>query len=100
VQICDCQGCPLFEGSAVASSHWARAIPTTRIPNRLTRLCFNKVQVAAAVIALAPQPTGFTVSDLARKMSEIAGPELEAYNSRRAAYDLSKVRGKGLVERI
>ena len=33
-------------------------------------------------------------------MSEIAGPELEAYNSRRAAYDLSKVRGKGLVERI
>ena len=41
--------------------------------------------MAAAVIALAPQPTGFTVSDLARKMSEIAGPELEAYNSRRAA---------------
>src|SRR5213595_3358646 len=29
------------------------------------------------------QPIGFTVSDLARKVSAIAGPELEAYNSRR-----------------
>src|SRR5438552_290215 len=57
-------------------------------------------RVAAAVAALAPHPIGFTVSDLARKVSAIAGPELEAYNSRRAAYDLSNVRGKGLVERI
>jgi hypothetical protein len=47
----------------------------------------------------ARQPTGFTVSDLAQKVSEIAGPELEPYNSRRAAYDLSKIRSKGIVER-
>jgi hypothetical protein len=63
----------------------------------------NKVRmrrVAAPVVALASQPTGFTASDLAPKISEIAGPELQAYNSRRAAYDLSKIRGKGLVERI
>lgn len=33
-------------------------------------------------------------------MSEIAGSELEDYNSRHAAYDLSKIRGKGLVARI
>src|SRR5207247_7051793 len=69
------------------------ATPTQRGNRRRAGVDFNKVrmrQVAAAVIALAPQPTGFTVSDLARKMSEIAGPELEAYNCRRAAYDLSK----------
>jgi len=79
------------------------AAPTQRGNRRQAGVDFNKVRmrrVAAAVVALAPQPIGFTVSDLARKVSAIAGPELEAYNSRRAAYDLSKVRGKGLVERI
>jgi hypothetical protein len=79
------------------------SMPTQRGNWRQAGVDFNKVrmrQVAAAVVALAAQPTGFTVSDLARKISEIAGPELEIYTSRRAAYDLSKIRGKGLVERI
>jgi len=57
------------------------AAPTQRGNRRQAGVDFNKVRmrrVAAAVVALAPQPTGFTVSDLARKMSEIAGPELQA----------------------
>ena len=33
-------------------------------------------------------------------MCEITGPEPEPYNSRRAAYDLAKIRAKGLVERV
>jgi len=33
-------------------------------------------------------------------MPEIAKPHLPAYNSRHAAYDLSKIRGKNLVKRI
>ena len=33
-------------------------------------------------------------------MCEIAGPELEPYTSRRAAYDLVKIRSKTMVERI
>ena len=57
-------------------------------------------RAVAAVIALAPKPAGFTVFDLARKVSETGGLEFQAYNSRRAAYDLAKIRGKGLVERV
>ena len=79
------------------------AAPTQRGSQRRAGVDFNKVRVrrvAAAVVALAPKPDGFTVSGLAQKVSAIAGPELEAYNSRRAAYDLAKIRGKGLVERI
>ena len=79
------------------------AAPTQRGNRRQAGVDFNKLRmrrVAAAIIALAPQPNGFTVSDLARKMSEIAGRELQPYNCRHAAYDLSKIRGKGLVERI
>src|SRR5262249_47510955 len=34
------------------------------------------------------------------KVCEIAGLELEPYNSRRAAYDLAKIRSKSMVERI
>jgi hypothetical protein len=79
------------------------AMPTQRGTQRRAGIDFNKIrmrQVVAAVVALAPKPAGFTVSDLAQKVSEIAGPELPAYNSRHAAYDLSKIRGKSLVQRI
>ena len=79
------------------------AAPTLRGTQRRAGIDLNKArmrQVVAAVVALAPKPAGFSVSDLARKVSEIAGPELPAYSSRHAAYDLSKIRGKGLVERI
>ena len=54
----------------------------------------------AAVVCLSPKPGGFTVSDLACKICETAGPELETYNSRRAAYDLAKIRSKNMVERV
>jgi hypothetical protein len=77
------------------------AAPILRGTQRQAGIDLNKVrmrQVVAAVVALAPKPVGFTVSDLARKVSEIAGPP--TYSSRHAAYDLSKIRGKGLVERI
>jgi len=79
------------------------AAPTQRGSQRQAGVDLNKVRmrrVVAAVVALAPKPAGLTVSDLAAKVSEIARPELEAYNSRRAAYDLAKIRGKGFVERI
>src|SRR5260370_32564545 len=79
------------------------AFPTERGNKRQAGVDFNKARmrrIVAAVVALAPTPEGFTVSDLALKVSEIAGPELPHYNSRRAAYDLAKLRGKILVERI
>jgi hypothetical protein len=79
------------------------AMPTQRGNRRLAGVDLNKVRmrrVVAAVVALSPKPAGFTISDLARKVCEMSGPEPRPYNSRRAAYDLSKIRSKSLVERI
>ena len=55
--------------------------------------------VTEAVLALAPKPGGFTAKELARKVNESTGTA-SAYRSRQAAYDLSKLRGKGLIERV
>jgi hypothetical protein len=51
--------------------------------------------VLAAVLALAPAPGGFTVADLAARVSAMTGPA--GYTIRQAAYDLRKLRGKNLI---
>jgi hypothetical protein len=56
--------------------------------------------VMEAVLALAPQPEGFTAQDLAEKTRPLLGPGESSYTPRRAAYDLAKLRGKTLVERV
>jgi DNA-binding transcriptional ArsR family regulator len=57
-------------------------------------------RVAEAVLALSPSPAGFTASDLARQVRAMGGqPELE-YGPRRAAYDIKKLRAKGMVRKI
>ena len=56
--------------------------------------------VAEAVLALAIPPRGFTASDLAQQVRRIGGTSASAYTSRRAAYDLKKLRGKQLVQRL
>ena len=59
--------------------------------------------VAEAVLALSTSPTspaGFTASQLAQKVRTINGPAEADYGPRRAAYDLKKLRGKGMVRRI
>src|SRR5438046_9899174 len=74
------------------------AAPTQRGKRRPAGVDFNKVRmrrVAAAVVALAPQPIGFTVCDLARQVSAIVGPEVEAYNCRAPDSALYTVGGNG-----
>jgi hypothetical protein len=56
--------------------------------------------VAAAVLALAITPRGFTASDVARQVQRLGGAAASAYTPRRAAYDLKKLRGKHLVQRM
>jgi hypothetical protein len=51
--------------------------------------------VLAAVLALAPAPGGFTVADLAARVSAMTGHD--GYTIRQAAYDLRKLRGKNLI---
>ena len=64
---------------------------------RVGGIDLNKPRIRAvlsAVLALAAAPTGFTVSQLAHRLSATTDP---AYTTRQAAYDLRKLRGKGLV---
>jgi hypothetical protein len=57
-------------------------------------------RVADALLALSTSPTGFTASDLAEKVRAMSGEPESAYGPRRAAYDIKKFRGKGMVRKI
>jgi len=56
--------------------------------------------VLAAVLALAPAPTGFTLSDIAAQVRALLGATELAYQPRHAAYDLQKLRAKGLIGKV
>jgi hypothetical protein len=56
--------------------------------------------VGAAVVTLAAQPGGFTTEELAAKTRALWTHRPGPYTARHAAYDLAKLRGKALVERI
>jgi len=64
---------------------------------------FNKPRmrwVAEAIIALSASPSGFTASQLASQVREISHHTEAEYGSRRAAYDLKKLRGKQVIRRV
>jgi hypothetical protein len=56
--------------------------------------------VLASALALAPKPGGFTSGELAEQVRQRLKESPESYQPRQAAYDLKKLRGKKLVERI
>jgi hypothetical protein len=70
---------------------------------RVGGIDLNKLRmrrVAEAVLALSASPAGLTASELARYVRSVSGqPEFE-YGSRRAAYDIKKLRAKGMVRKI
>jgi hypothetical protein len=79
------------------------AMPTYRGQQRLAGVDIQKPRlraVAQAVIALAPQPEGFKAEQLASRVRAQQGRTMAKYNARKAAYDLRKLRGKALVQRI
>jgi hypothetical protein len=57
-------------------------------------------RVAGAVIALSASPDGFTASALADQVRAFGDQSPSAYGPRQAAYDLKKLRGKDVVQRI
>ena len=57
-------------------------------------------RVADAVGALSSSPMGFTASHLAEKVQAMSGELHSQYGPRRAAYDIKKLRGKGMVQKI
>ncbi len=80
---------------------WAE--PSQRGNRRLAGQDLNKARnrtVIAALSGLATRPEGFTTADLAEAVRGRTGWDPAQYPARLAAYDLAKVRGKGLVERV
>jgi len=77
--------------------------PSVRGTQRLAGVDLQKPRmqaVAQAVVACAPSPGGFTAAQLAERVHEQQGPAMSDYDARRAAYDLRKLRGKQVVERV
>jgi hypothetical protein len=56
--------------------------------------------VVEAVIAFAPSATGFTASQVAAQVRLLSKLDPLQYSPRHAAYDLKKLRGKHIVQRI
>jgi DNA-binding transcriptional ArsR family regulator len=78
-------------------------LPTKVGQTKVGGIDFNKPRmrrVADSVLALSTSPTGFTASELAQKVRAMSGEVESAYGPRRAAYDLKKLRGKGMVRKI
>lgn len=78
-------------------------LPSRVGKSRVGGVDFNRPRmraVAHAVIALATSPTGFTASELAQKVAALSGLPPSSYGPRQAAYDLKKLRGKKLVDKI
>jgi hypothetical protein len=78
-------------------------LPTQVGKTKVGGIDFNKPRmrrIAEAVLALSTAPTGFTASELAEKVRAMSGDAESAGGPRRAAYDLKKLRGKGLVRKI
>jgi hypothetical protein len=81
----------------------ALATPSVRGIRRTAGVDLQKQRmraVAQAIVALAPQPEGFTSEQLAQQLWQTQGRLMIRYQGRQAAYDLRKLRGKALVERI
>jgi hypothetical protein len=67
---------------------------------RVAGVDLNRLRMRAvllAVLALSSQVRGFRAEHLAARVREILG---QPYTARQAAYDLKKLRGKGLVEKL
>jgi hypothetical protein len=88
-------------GSLDAGALDALPQPTQRGAQRLAGIDIQKPRMRAvieAVLHLAPKPDGFTAGELAVRTGELL--RQPTYTPRHAAYDLHKLRGKGLVERV
>jgi len=73
-------------------------LPSRIGATRIGGIDLNKPRIRstlAAVLALAPAPGGFTVTDLTTKVHTMTGQT--TYTTRQAAYDLRKLRGKDLI---
>jgi len=77
--------------------------PSTLGAARVAGIDLASARLAAvmeSVVALSAQPGGFTSGALAATVPQRLRVPAEAYQPRQAAYDLRKLRGKGLVSKL
>ncbi len=77
--------------------------PTRVGQSRVGGIDFNKPRirwVAEAVLALAPNPGGFSAAELGCQVLNLGGPAASDYGRHQASYDLKKFRGKQMVRRL
>lgn len=77
--------------------------PTQRGARRLSGVDLQKPRMRSlvqALLALAPNPQGFTLAEILAKVHRSNGLGASVYGPRHVAYDLLKLRGKRLIERI
>jgi hypothetical protein len=70
---------------------------------RVGGIDLNKVRTRAvltAILSLACSPDGFTAGHLAERVRSTSQIAASNYDARRAAYDIKKFRGKGLVRKL
>lgn len=76
--------------------------PSTIGTSRVGGIDLNKPRMRHALqatLALAANPTGFTAADFAAKVHATTSQNNHSYSIRQAAYDLRKIRGKGLLDK-
>lgn len=77
--------------------------PTQRGIRRLAGVDLQKPRMRAvceAILYLSAKPGGFTCIDLADKVRASNWQHALTYNRRKASYDMNKLRGKEIIERI
>src|SRR5215475_14633616 len=70
---------------------------------RLAGIDLNKARnrhVVDAVVVLSTRPGGFSLAQVAEAVQQRGDRSLKGYSSRNAAYDLAKLKGKKLVDRV
>ena len=75
-------------------------LPSQLGATRTGGIDLNKPRIRAALsaaLALTAAPRGFTVAEHAAKVATMTGQA--GYTTRQAAYDLRKLRGKGLADK-
>jgi predicted transcriptional regulator len=74
--------------------------PTRKGKSRLAGVDINKERnqaIMETVLALSIKPGGYFIKDVVANMKEKVGNKYGLYSARKAAYDINKLRGKGLV---
>jgi hypothetical protein len=89
---------PQLSGARVAVDTLEQlAAPGQVGQTRVGGLDLSKPRVHAV---LAPAPNGFTSGQVAAQVQVRLGPDAPVYHPRQAAYDLKKLRAKGLLSKV